>query len=145
MKKAIIVSGSVGSGKTTFAKKFSKENNYEYFDVTLFIKENKIYDSYDKKKKCYVVDTNKLNRKIYLLIKNSKKTLVIDSHLSHYLNPKYVKKCFITKCDLKKLKKRLEKRKYSKKKINENLEVEIFDICYEEAKEKGHKIEIIKS
>ena len=62
--KAIIVSGSVATGKTTFAKKLAKKHNYEYLDVNSLIKENKIYDSYDKKRKCYVVDTNKLNRKI---------------------------------------------------------------------------------
>jgi adenylate kinase len=145
LKKAIIVSGSVATGKTTFAKKFSKKNNYEYLDVTSFIKENELCDSFDSKRKCYVVDINKLNRKLYSLIKNSKKTLVIDSHMSHYLNPNYVKLCYILKCDLKKLKKRLEKRKYTQLKIKENLDAEIFDVCYEEAKKKKHKIKIVNT
>lgn len=143
--KAIIVSGSVASGKTTFSKKLAKKNNYEYIDVSSLIKKNRLFDGYDKKRKCYIIDTNKLNRFLTKLIQNSKKTLVIDSHLSHYLPEKYVKLCYITKCDLKKLKKRLEKRKYSKNKIKENLDAEIFDICLEEAKKAGHKIRIIKT
>jgi len=143
--KAIIVSGSVASGKTTFSKKFAKKNNYEYVDVSLLIKENKLFDGYDKKRKCYIIDTNKLNRFLTKLIQNSKKTLVIDSHLSHYLPEKYVKTCYIIKTDLKKLKVRLEKRKYSKNKIRENLDAEIFDICYEEAKKAGHKVRIIRT
>jgi broad-specificity NMP kinase len=48
----------------------------------------------------------------------------------------------VCKCELKKLKKRLEKRKYSQKKIRENVDSEIFDICLNEAVEKGHQIAI---
>ena len=68
---------------------------------------------------------------------------MIDSHLSHFLPSKYVDKCYVTKCNLKELEKRLKKRKYSKKKIRENLDAEIFDVCFEEAKENKHDIEII--
>ena len=63
--------------------------------------------------------------------------------MSHYLPKKYVDLCIVTKCGLKKLKKRLEKRKYNKKKIRENLDCEIFDICLNEAMEKGHKVKIV--
>ena len=41
---------------------------------------------------------------------------------------------------LGKIEKRLQKRKYSKKKIRENLDSEIFQVCLEEAKKKGHKV-----
>ena len=84
-----------------------------------------------------------MNKILIEIIEKSKKDLVIDSHLSHYLPKKYVDLCVVTKCDLKVLKKRLEKRKYSKEKIRENLDVEIFDICLNEAKEKGHKVKVV--
>ena len=38
MKKAIIVSGCVGTGKSKIAKKISKEKNYKYVDITKLIK-----------------------------------------------------------------------------------------------------------
>ena len=41
--------------------------------------------------------------------------------------------------------KRLVKRKYSVKKIRDNLDAEIFDVCLNEAKEKGHFTFIIDS
>lgn len=145
MKKIIIVSGSVATGKTTVAKKLAKKYKAKYIDVNRLIKENKLYDSYDKKDKSYVVDIKKLNKFLISLIKKSNESLVIDSHLSHYLPKKYVDLCVVVKCELKKLKKRLEKREYGKKKIKENLEVEIFDVCLTEAKERGHKIKIINS
>ena len=68
---------------------------------------------------------------------------MIDSHLSHYLPPKYVSLCIVTKCELKNLEKRLKKRGYVQTKIRENLDCEIFDICLNEAKENKHKIKIV--
>ena len=46
----------------------------------------------------------------------------------------------VTKCDIGELNKRLKKRKYSQAKIRENLQAEIFNICYNEAFEGKHKI-----
>jgi adenylate kinase len=46
----------------------------------------------------------------------------------------------VAKCDIKELNERLKKRKYSQAKIKENLQAEIFNICYNEAFEMGHKI-----
>ena len=142
--KVIIVTGSVCSGKTRIAKKLTKEKNAKYIDVNKIISKNKkVVEGYDKKRKCKIVDVQKLNKLLIEIIKKSKKDLVIDSHLSHYLPKKYVDLCVVTKCDLKVLKKRLEKRKYSKEKVRENLDVEIFDVCLNEAKEKGHKVKVV--
>ena len=142
--KVIIVSGSVGSGKTTIAKKIAKEKNYKYIDVNKLIIKNKLYQGYDKKLKTRLVDTNILNKFLIGLIKNfAGKGLVIDSHLSHYLPEKYVDLCIITKTGLKTLKKRLKKREYSMDKIKENLEAEILDVCLIESKENKHKVKVV--
>ena len=141
--KVFIVSGSVCSGKTTLAKLLSKKYHSIYIDVNELIKDFKLYSSYNKKLKAYNVNTNKLNRFLINLIKDSKNNLVLDSHLTHYLPSKYVDLCYITKCDIKELKKRLEKRKYNKDKIRENLDAEILDVCLIEALENKHKVKII--
>ncbi|TKJ17359.1 kinase [Candidatus Woesearchaeota archaeon B3_Woes] len=135
----ICISGTPCTGKTTLAKKLSKQFIYEYIDVNKLIKDNKLDEKYDRKKRCYVVDVKKLNKLLIKLVQ-TKKNLVIDSHLSHYLPKKYVDLCIITKCNLKTLEKRLKKRKYNKSKIRENLDCEIFDICLNEAKENKHKV-----
>ena len=142
--KAVIVSGSVCSGKTTFAKKLAKENMYKYVSVTDLVKKYKLSECYDKERDSEIVDVKKLNKVLIKLINDSKKKLVIDGHLSHYLPKKYVEKCYIIKCELKELKKRLKKRGYSENKIRENLDAEIFDVCLVEAKENGYEIEVIE-
>jgi adenylate kinase len=138
----IAVSGSVGTGKTTLAKKLAKQLNHDYVDVTAMIMDSKLPEGYDKKRQCYIIDTKKLNSALLLLIQKNK-NLVIDSHLSHYLPAKYVDRCIITKCELKKLSQRLKKRGYPKAKIKDNLEAEIFDVCYEEAKALGHNVSVV--
>ncbi|MBU2639999.1 MAG: adenylate kinase family protein [Nanoarchaeota archaeon] len=143
--KVICVSGSVGVGKTTYAKRLAKKLRYEYIDLNKVINENRLKEKYDRKRKCYEIDVKKLNKVLIKLIKESEKSLVIDGHLSHYLPKEYITKVIILKCDLKKLRKRLEKRGYSKSKITENLEAEIFDVCFEEARRIGHKLEVIES
>jgi adenylate kinase len=86
---------------------------------------------------------NKTNQKIINdKIKNIKKGIIIDSHLSHYLPKRHVDLCIITKCNLNELENRLRNKKYPKEKIRENLDAEIFDICLNEAKENKHKIMI---
>lgn len=141
--KAIIVTGTPGSGKTTLSKNISRLRKYYYVDVSKIIKKNKMYSYFDFKRNCYVVDEMKLSRFLGSLIKNSKKKLVIDSHLSHYVLPKYVEFCIVTKCDLPELLYRLKKRGYSSKKIRENLDSEIFDVCLSDALNLGHKVCVI--
>jgi|SRR3989344_1629327 len=143
MVKVIVVTGSVGTGKTRFARNLAKEKKYKYLILTDFIKKNKLTEYYDRKRKTYDVDIKKLNKSLIKYIKNSKENLIIDGHLSHYIPRKYVDLCYVCKTNLKKLKKRLQKRKYSKLKIQENLECEIFDVCLNEARELKHKIKII--
>ena len=159
--EVIAVSGTPGTGKTTLAKKLAKNLDFYYLDVNKFINTKKLYESYDKKRRTKIVDVNKLNKSLINKIKSIKKQpltqkfnkkiqfknktiknkgLIIDSHISHYLPRRYVDICIITKCDIKKLNKRLKKKRFSKNKINENLQAEIFDICYNEAVQKKHKV-----
>jgi adenylate kinase len=144
--KVMLVTGTPGTGKTTVAKKFAKKYKAEYINVNKIIKDNKLRESYDRIRKSYVVDIKKLNKvlmKIIAQAKREKKSIIIDSHLSHYLPAKSVDVCYVIKTSLNKLKNRLQKRRYSKSKIQENMQCEIFDICLMEAKEAGHTVKII--
>ncbi len=141
-----IVTGTPATGKTTIAKSLAKKNMAKYIDVNKIITERKLSDGYDKQRKSKIINVKKLNKVLIVMIEEARKnnfSLVIDSHLSHYLPSRYVDKCIVTKTSLKKLKQRLKKRGYNHKKIQENLECEIFDICLVEAKEANHYVEVI--
>ena len=143
--KIIAVTGAVGTGKTTLAKKLSKFLKFKYIDVDSVIKGHRLTKGYDRRRRSKIVDENRLIKVLTRIIKDSKGSLIIDSHFSHYINPKYVNLCIVTKCNLKELKKRLSKKKYHKAKIDENLQVEIFDIILTEALEMKHKTKVIET
>jgi len=155
----IAITGTPGTGKTYLSKRLSKVSGMEYFDLNKYIRDNRLYDSYNKKDKTYDVDIKKLwklnklflkyhlkNKVMNELVKKnielkkflssiskSKKSsgIIIDSHMSHYLKSDY---CVVVKSDIKKINRRLKARGYPKKKITDNIESEIFDICLSEAK-----------
>lgn len=140
----IIITGTPSAGKTLLSKELAKALKYKYIDVNDVIKANNLIESYDKKRQTDVVDEKKLSRALVELIKKGG-NLVIDSHMSQCIPPKYVDLCIVAKCNLKVLKKRLEKKGYSKEKIRENMDAEIFDVCLAEAIEAGHKVLIAET
>ena len=137
----VVVTGTPGTGKTKVAKALAKKYKLKYIDLSKVIKEKKLYESYDRKLKTYIVDIKKIKKLLTDIAKED--NIIIDSHLSHYINKRNIDLCLVTKCDLPVLKKRLQKRKYPKAKIRENLDAEIFDVCLIEAREQKHKIKII--
>lgn len=141
--KVIIISGTPGTGKTKLAKIIEKLLNFKRLDVNSTIDQYSLCDEYDEARQCKIVDIEKLNPLLIKKIQQSKQDIVIDSHLSHHLPPKYVNLCIITKCNLKVLQKRLRERDYTEPKLRENLDAEIFDTCLVEAEELGHNILIV--
>lgn len=134
-----VCTGTPGTGKTELSKELAKRMKMKYVDVNRIIKKEKLIESYDKVRETSVVDEKKLAKALIKLAKE-KDNMIIDSHMSHELPPKYVDWCIVTKCDPDILKKRLEKKGYPKEKVEENVDAEILDICRSEAEQYGHKI-----
>ncbi len=140
-KKVLIVTGTPGTGKSTFASKLAKKTHLKHLDIHQYYKLLSV--NYNQKKRCYDVDPLRLQKLVQLKLRESAHGIIIDSHISHFLPTKIVDLCIVLICsDLKKLQKRLQQRKYSQKKVRENLDAEIFQICLVEAREKGHRIAI---
>ncbi|MBI2140864.1 AAA family ATPase [Candidatus Woesearchaeota archaeon] len=146
----LLLTGTPGTGKTWLAKKLSLLLDYAYFDVGLFMKKARLYSSYDRKRRTYVVDEAKLASSLikvreksleaFKASKTGKKGIIFDSHMSHCLPSKYSDLCIVTSCGLKTLQQRLRRKGYSQAKVRENLDAEIFDTCLSEAQENGHKV-----
>ncbi|MEK6812504.1 MAG: adenylate kinase family protein [Nanoarchaeota archaeon] len=143
MRVVILVSGTPGTGKTVVAKFLAKILPATYIDINSLIKKQKIYSSYDKKLKTYLVDVEQLIPVLRKVIKKNNRSFVIDGHLSHYFPKTYATFCIVTKCAIPVLQKRLRQRGYSKKKIAENVQAELFDVCLVDAATRGHRIRIV--
>ncbi len=138
-KILITITGSPGVGKSTLAKILVKKLGFDRLDLHHYYK--RISTGYNRPKQSYEINYQKFEKLVKEKLKESKRGLIIDSHISHLLPKRLVDVCIVLICsDLKKLEKRLKARKYSKKKIRENLDAEIFQICLIEAKERKHKV-----
>lgn len=142
--KTIIITGSVGTGKTTLARKLCRKTGFAYGDANLIIAKHKLNKNYDKKKGCFVVDEQRLATALLAEIssarKKKEKGIIFDSHMAQCLPKKAVDLCIVTTCEISELAKRLKRRGYPAAKIRENVQCEIFQVCLEDATEKKYKI-----
>lgn len=148
IKKArvIIVTGTPSTGKTTLAKQIEKKYCFKRLDVNAIIKKNKLREGYDRKNKCWIIDEYRFTSVLEAVVREKRKNrkkIVIDSHLSHYLSPRFVDICLVTRCDLDELYRRLKKKRYPKNKIEENMECEIMEVCLQEAYERKHVLIVV--
>ena len=146
MRKVLVITGSVGSGKTTVSKKLNEKiENSKVINLNEISKDFKI--EYDKESQTYDFDLEKCLSFVEKQIKKEKdKTLIIESHFSHLIKSNFIDLCVILKRDQKKLIDEYKKRSYPKKKCDENILCENMDLFFLEAKENGiEKIIVVEN
>jgi adenylate kinase len=112
----IIITGSVGAGKTTLSKQLSQKLNIPVINELAFAKKHKIGQT---KQNEYLIPLTKLKKILTIKLKNSKK-VIIEGHLLCEINlPADI--CILLKTTPKTLEKRLSKRNYSETKIQDNI------------------------
>lgn len=131
----IAISGSVGVGKTTIAKKLSEKLNYKLVELNKEAIKYKIEDVPELQTFDFNID--KLIFDMNNILANDNSNQVIEGHFSHFLDPKIVDYLIIISRDLKDLKEVYKSRSYNEKKIQDNLEVESFNLCFYEGIEQG--------
>lgn len=127
------ITGTPGTGKNTVSKIVAKELGWRLVDLNATAKRKNLFKGYDQKRKCEIVDLEKLNSEI----KKTKKDSIIQSHYSHELSADLI---VVLRTEQSELRKRLEKRGWPKEKIEENIEAEIMEICKDEALQKTKKV-----
>ena len=133
----IAISGSVGSGKTTLAKELGKKLSYEIIHLNELAKKYKIEEIKDLQ--TFDFDLDSLLDDFEDVLKQGKyNNCSIESHFSQYINPELIDVLVIVNRDLKELKQEYKIRNYNTQKIQDNLEVESFNLCFYEAEEQGY-------
>jgi len=136
----LLISGSVGAGKSTIAKELSKVLKINVYEVTDLEKINpKIIESVDEEG-VKILDLKEINKTL-----ENFDSFIFPCHVAHLLNIKD-SKLLIVRAGLPELRKRLVKRGYSEKKIKDNLDVEIFNtIMFEALENKGFDAMVVNN
>lgn len=136
----IAISGSVGSGKTTLAKRFAERLDYTVVHLNDWAKEFHLRAV--EELETFDFDIAQLLVKVENYIeKNKGKNLIFEGHFAHFINPEYIDYLFIINRDLKELKQEYKIREYNEQKVKDNLEVESFNLCFYEGIEEGYEEE----
>ncbi|HID16885.1 TPA: kinase [Candidatus Bathyarchaeota archaeon] len=129
-KKAILVTGTPGVGKTEFSKLLAKRLGAVHLDVGKVALKEGFAKAFDQKRETWVVDLEGLREWIEAFLKRASSLVVVDGHYSLSLAPKnQVKKIFVLRCDPLVLRERLRLRGDSEEKILENVAAELLDAC----------------
>jgi adenylate kinase len=133
--KLMVITGTPGVGKTSISKILANELNAIHIDLNKLVLDDKLDIGYDKKRKCYIVDFEKVSKKIIEKIKKtSEDNLILDGHYAtSVIDPKKIDQVFVLRCNPVELEKRLRERDYPKEKISENLMAELLDVCFYES------------
>ncbi len=132
----IAVTGTPGSGKTSFAKELQRAlPNSKVIEVNDVVDQYKLFSRIDKMGS-KVVKLKELEKKVQQLIKDELKSshLIIVGHLVCELKIKQ-DMTVVIRIGLNELINRLEVRKYEKEKIKENIVSESVDYCGTKAKD----------
>ncbi len=132
--RAIIVTGTPGTGKTRFSRLLAHKLGIGSVNVTKFARRHNLIKSYDRKRRTHVVDELRLRHELEKYLTSLKERVLVEGHYSATLVPtRLVDVVFVLRCNPKILRDRLRRRGYPQAKIRENVEAEVLDICLSEA------------
>ncbi|ARM76092.1 adenylate kinase family protein [Acidianus manzaensis] len=126
----IVITGTPGVGKTTISKFLSSKLSYEYFQVSSFIIQNKLYSSFDPLRQTYNIDDEKVAEKINEYLKN-KDNIVVETIYPSLID--YADKVIVLRRYPLDLYEELKNRGWNNIKIAENVESEILGVTLQEA------------
>jgi len=133
-RRAIIVTGTPGTGKTTFAKKLADEIGADYIPLTQSVSKHKLYTSLDRERGSKVVSLARVRGRLRRLLSQTTHPIVIDTHIPDgIITNNSVRLVFVLRCNPRILENRLSRKKWKPTKVRENVLAEMLDACLVDA------------
>lgn len=128
----ILVTGTPGVGKSTLCEKLSEATGLKWLEVSKIAKENNCLEEYDPVYKCCTLDEDKLLDGLEEVM--SAGGNIVDYHCCELFPERWFDIVFVLQTDNTTLYDRLTGRGYEGKKLEDNIDCEIFQTVFEEAK-----------
>ncbi|XP_050430177.1 adenylate kinase isoenzyme 6 [Adelges cooleyi] len=137
-KPNILVTGTPGVGKSKLCEELIRSGlNMEWIDVGQVAKQFDCYSGFDEDLECHVLDEDKLLDELESRMEEGGK--IIDYHGCEFFPERWFDVVFVLRTNNTLLYDRLVKRGYSTKKLQNNVECEIFQTIYDEARDSYDK------
>ena len=134
MPTVIVVTGTPGTGKTTFARELAKTIGANYVNVTQHVSKRKLFSGIDRERRTMIVNLPKARASLKRELGTMRVLNVVDTHIPEEILPReLVKKVFVLRCHPRILESRLRGKRWKASKIRENALAEIIDSCLSEA------------
>ncbi len=139
MKRLVIaVTGTPGTGKTSFALELSKKIGGRLIRLNELVERERAYTEEGGER---VVKLREMIRAVGRILKETEGPVVIEGHLSHFLPTRYLSHVVVLRTHPKLLEKRLRERGYPEGKVEDNVEAEALDlILWEAVQRHGEKV-----
>jgi adenylate kinase len=139
----ILICGTPGTGKTTFAQLICEENTtFKHYNISDLVKQHKLHDGFDDEHDSYILDEDKVVDYLEDELGSDQGGCIVDFHTVDFFPERYFDHVIVLRTDNSILYQRLGKRNYDKKKITENVQAEIMQVVFDEAMD-SYKPEII--
>ncbi|XP_027257409.1 adenylate kinase isoenzyme 6 isoform X3 [Cricetulus griseus] len=125
-------SGTPGVGKTTLGKELASRSGLKYVNVGDLAQEGQLYDGYDEEYGCPILDEDRVVDELENEMREG--GVIVDYHGCDFFPERWFHIVFVLRTDNSILYKRLETRGYNEKKLQDNIQCEIFQVLYEEAR-----------
>jgi adenylate kinase len=126
-----VVTGTPGTGKTTFARRLTRELRGEYLSLGKYVTKHRLFRGLDKRRRTRVVDITRTRRRMRQFTHPNIRPLIVDTHHPEGIVPNNMTiVVFVLRCDPVILIRRLRRKKWHHEKIRENVMAEALDSCY---------------
>ncbi len=120
------VTGTPGTGKTTFSKELSRRLYLKYVNIEDIIINENLHMGYDETRGSYILDIDRAYRKMLEI--SEPNTVYEGLSIAYLADEEWLDKIIILRCNPYVLEKRLAEKGFSPEKIRENVASEILDV-----------------
>ncbi|MEO3992833.1 MAG: adenylate kinase family protein [Desulfurococcaceae archaeon TW002] len=129
MGKAIVISGTPGVGKTLVATMLASRLGLNYLNLSDLVVRESLYVGVDEIRGSFVIDEERLVKRLTELLSRSESDVVVDSHYGEIIPEELVRIIFVLRLNPAILYERLVSRGWGEEKVKENVEAEILGVC----------------
>jgi len=128
--RVVVITGTPGTGKTTFSKALADRIGANYLSLTQLVVRNHLHAATDPYRRSKIIDLERTRAFLTNFLSDRDKPTVVDTHVPDAVPRLLVSKAIVLRSHPKVLERRLHRKGWSARKIRENVLAEILDACY---------------